>query len=114
MLFLYLWHTLDKNIQVCNKGQTWGMNEVELIGWKVSAPHWSQVYVATCIIGFTSVALVTMPLIEINFPIWPAFTSLIGSTLSEACVLKYTSNRLISSGGKVLAGGCCTPGATVA
>jgi hypothetical protein len=29
------------------------MKAVEATGWYVSAPHWSHVYVATCIIGFT-------------------------------------------------------------
>ena len=50
------------------------ISERSITGWYVSAPHWSHVYVATCIIGLTSVVLVTIPFTHTNFPICSAFT----------------------------------------
>ena len=44
--------------------------------------------VITCIIGFTSVARVIIPLMFINFPIQLAFTSRIGIDLVSELVLK--------------------------
>lgn len=52
-----------------------GMNDSALTGWYVSAPQRSHVYVATTIIGFTSVQRVTIPRTATNFPMLSAFTS---------------------------------------
>lgn len=60
-------------------------------GWYVSPPHKSQEYVATTIIGFTSVLLITIPRTEINLPMLLAFTSRIGSSFLVLRSLKYIS-----------------------
>ena len=77
-----------------------GMKAVDPIGWYVSLPHWSHVYVATCSSGFTSVARTTIPRMCTSRPIDDALTSRIGIDLQSADALNITSYRRISSGGK--------------
>lgn len=81
------WGTADKVSQGLNDF----INGANLTGWYVSAPHWSHVYVATAIIGLTSVARVTIPRTVTRFPILSARTSRTTLGLVVVGGLKYSS-----------------------
>lgn len=65
-----------------------------LTGWLTSEPHSSHVYVATTIIGFTSVVFVIIPLTVTNFPILSALISLTEYAFESEKSLKYTSLKI--------------------
>lgn len=68
-----------------------GLFNLSLTGWYVSAPHWSHVYVATVIMGLTSVDLVTIPLTWTSLPMRLALMSRTERDFCCEGILKYSS-----------------------
>ncbi|RNA27729.1 hypothetical protein BpHYR1_041479 [Brachionus plicatilis] len=82
-----------------------GMNVAEFIGWYVSAPHLSHVYVATWSSGLMSPARITTPFTQTRLPIERAFIWRTETDLVLGAALKWSSKRRRSSLGNVLRGG---------